>query len=626
MKLNFRGDLSDLLKGISIFANEFEFELSKQGFPVEVSKSKSNIEVSFINGKGVIIYNRKIHFFRALGLFIEALVKGSDFKITEEPQFMTNGIFFDCSRNAVLKVSSIKKFLRKMAVMGLDTMILYMEDTFEIKSRPYFGYMRGRYSFEELNECDKYAEAFGIEIVPYIQVLGHLKQALKWNCAHELKDTDDILLAGSKKTYDFIEEMIKAVMSPLRTRRIGIGIDEAYNIGLGRYLKIHGYRNKLDIMSKHLEEVLKITSKLKLKPLVPSDMYLSMASETGVFYDAEDVPNYIAEKVQKEMELIYWDYHHVDEKYYSKMFSLNKKLSDKIGYCGGIVLWLGMGVNYRMSFKASNAGLNVCKNEGIKDVFAAMFGDDGSESNYFNGLLGMQLYAEHSYAKELDMNKLKNRFRFCAGASMDDFLVLGKIDIPDMQSKEGFENPSKYMLYQDVLLGLFDKHIENIDTFKYYKNLGRKLDRISKTNKQWGFLFDLHMKLCSVLEIKGDLGIRIRRSYHNKDKGKLKEIAEMEIPELYERIITLKKAHSEQWLKTYKPFGWEVLDIRYGGILSRLMTAKLRLEDYIENRISEIEELNEEQLLFDDSVKSKESKLIASGLYERIVTGGVFTP
>lgn len=34
------------------------------------------------------------------------------------------------------------------------------------------------------------------------------------------------------------------------------------------------------------------------------------------------------------------------------------------------------------------------------------------------------------------------------------------------------DNPSKYLLYQDPLLGLFDCHLEDVDTRGYFKHLG----------------------------------------------------------------------------------------------------------------------------------------------------------
>ena len=73
----------------------------------------------------------------------------------------------DCSRNAVPNVSTLKKLIRRMALMGYHALLLYTEDTYELEGYPYFGYMRGRYTREELKEIDGYAEKFA-EIGPCI--------------------------------------------------------------------------------------------------------------------------------------------------------------------------------------------------------------------------------------------------------------------------------------------------------------------------------------------------------------------------------------------------------------------------------------------------------------------------
>ena len=50
-------------------------------------------------------------------------------------------------------------------------------------------------------------------------------------------------------------------------------------------------------------------------------------------------------------------------------------------------------------------------------------------------------------------------------------------------------------------------------------------------------------------------------------------------------------------MKTYKPFGYEVLDIRYGGILKRLKSAQEKITEYLNGEISRIEELEVKRLL-----------------------------
>mgnify|MGYP002974852637 CR=1 FL=1 len=57
---------------------------------------------------------------------------------------------FDCSRNGVLRVESIKKWIRRMALLGYSRLFLYTEDTYEVEGYPYFGALRGRYKKEEI--------------------------------------------------------------------------------------------------------------------------------------------------------------------------------------------------------------------------------------------------------------------------------------------------------------------------------------------------------------------------------------------------------------------------------------------------------------------------------------------
>ena len=59
------------------------------------------------------------------------------------------GVMIDCSRNAVMSVSELKKFMTVIAKMGYNQVHLYMEDTYEVEELM-FGYLRGKYTKEEL--------------------------------------------------------------------------------------------------------------------------------------------------------------------------------------------------------------------------------------------------------------------------------------------------------------------------------------------------------------------------------------------------------------------------------------------------------------------------------------------
>ena len=110
----------------------------------------------------------------------------------------------DCSRNAVFTVEKVKSVIRTIAKMGMNVLMLYTEDTYEVPGEPYFGSYRGRYIKAEIQEMDAYASMFGIELVPCIQTLAHLHNALKWPGKNKIKDSTDVLIVGKEETNLYI--------------------------------------------------------------------------------------------------------------------------------------------------------------------------------------------------------------------------------------------------------------------------------------------------------------------------------------------------------------------------------------------------------------------------------------
>ena len=183
--------------------------------------------------------------------------------------FDTFGVMIDCSRNAVMSVESLKKFMSIFKKMGYNQVQLYMEDTYEVENEPLFGHFRGRYSADELRELDDYAYGLGIELVPCIQTLAHMNAAInQWSYFRNMRDIDDILLVGADRTYELVESLISSLRKCFRTDKIHIGMDEADNLGRGKYLDKNGLRKRYDILLDHLKEVCKITEKYGFKPMM----------------------------------------------------------------------------------------------------------------------------------------------------------------------------------------------------------------------------------------------------------------------------------------------------------------------------------------------------------------------
>lgn len=602
MRLHFTGELSDLRDGLAVLAADFGFVCAPDGLLVRVVRHEGP-ELSVIRDRGEIelAYNRRIHFFRALGLLVEALRDGHDsFSIRETPQFKMNGPMFDVSQgNAVMRTDTVKRFIRLMAIMGLDMFMLYTEDSYDVKEQPYFGYMRGRYSLDEIRELDDYAHMLGIEMIPCIQTLSHLKDVLKWNAFAEIRDDEETMLVGEPKTYEFIEQMIVAAASAVRTKRFHIGMDEAWKLGQGEYLKLNGYRSKFDIMNEHLHRVLEITRKHGLKPMMWSDMYFRAGSETGAYYDqACVIPERVIEEMPKDVQIVYWDYYHVDESFYEDWIRRHKAFGSTPVFAGGIWNWKGFVLNYGLTMRSTNAALNVCKREGVEEIIATLWGDDGTECDWFSAILGLQLFAEHGYAPELSEQKLRKRFAFCTGGRFDDFMDIRWVDeIPGIERDNlANANPSRVMLWQHPMMGLFDSNLAGRGLEEYYARLEKRFESYAERDGEFRFVFDILRKLCSVLKLKAELGIRLADAYGRRDMEKLNAYALDLIPDLIRKVRELQAAHRDRWFEVNKAFGWEVIDYRYGGLLISLETSAKRIRDYASGRTDRLEELEEARL------------------------------
>ncbi|WP_413374941.1 beta-N-acetylhexosaminidase [Alkalihalobacillus sp. 1P02AB] len=628
MKVNIYGEVSTIEEGLKTIQSRLGLQLSPEGIPIKIQQGKK-IEVHFENGRGKIIYDKKVQFFRALGLFLEKVTKeNQSVQIEEEAQFETIGPMFDFSRNAVMNVPRLKEMIQTLALMGFDSMMLYMEDTYEVEGEPYFGYMRGRYTEKELRELDDYGHQFGIELIPCIQTLAHLEEFLKWDAAVHLKDTRGALLVEQETTYEFIQKIITAASKPFRSKRIHIGMDEAEELGRGVYLNKFGYRDRFELMNGHLKKVLEVTKALGLEPMMWSDMFIKFASQTGdVHYDLDiKIPEHILEETPKDVQLMYWDYFHTKEEEYDQMIQKHKAFGRTPAFAGGIWVWNTFSTNYGLSLRTSNAALTACKKEGIKDVFVTLWGDDGYENNVFTALLGLQLYAEHAYTKgNVEDEKLAARTEFCTGVNQEDYMLFNALDyLPGIPADNMSQtNPSKFLLWQDVLIGLFDTHVKGIDLKSHFEQLEEKIKSSRNSNRELDYMFDVPEKLSAVLAVKGDLGIRLKQAYDHRDKETLLEIVEKMIPDVIQKVQQLRLAHRSQWLHVNKPFGWEVIDIRYGGLLTRLDTAAMRIEAYLNGQIEKIEELEEERLNFNRNVE--ESTGVGwSSYYYRMASPNVF--
>ncbi|CAO3600655.1 unnamed protein product [Absidia cylindrospora] len=569
-----------------------------------------------------ISYNRQIEAFRGIGRLLGAVRDPLIFSgernhllnFTEQTHFDTQGVMIDCSRNGVLKVKSVKQLLCYMAMMGLNMLQLYTEDTYEVEGEPLFGYMRGKYTTRELCRLDDYAYDLGIEIIPCIQTLGHLGQVLQWPNYTHLRDNSEVLLAGSEATYEFIEKMISAATGPFRSKRIHLGMDEAYGLGEGRYRQLFGYKEPTQIFVYHLQRVMEICSRYGLQPMIWSDMLFCLAAKSNSlqgYYDQGNNPATpeLVEIMPSDIDLVFWDYYHTGEEVYEQKLQQHRDLGCSQPWLASASwtwsrFWTALPFTFQTVRASTLAAKN--KNTGVKNAFITIWGDEGNECDIFSCLPGLYYYAQLGYCEndDVDLSILKQNFDAICGANFDDWVYASKIDDSPsgnpITTRTHFNaNPSKWLLWEDPMLGFLTPQYTDEDLETHYgqiaDHLFTSLKESNNGNDDQGKLsstihhplnarLELPARVALVLSLKCHLRQRCVAAYRARDHGQLYDLATGRLTRLIDAVESLWQYHRRLWMDMYKPFGWEVLELRYGGLRTRLATMYHQIMTYLEKR------------------------------------------
>ena len=502
------------------------------------------------------------------------------------------GVMLDMSRNAVMLPEEVKRFARILKDCGYNMIQLYTEDTYEVEGEPYFGYMRGRYSMSEMKDIVDYCSSIGMEVIPCVQTLAHLSQIFSWREYRRIRDVDDIMLADEERTYRLIENMFRTLRKCFTTEYVHIGMDEAHMLGLGKYLDLHGPRNRFDILHDHLERVIAIAKQYGFTPIMWSDMFFRLANH-GDYYvsDASLITPEVVAACPDGVEQVYWDYYSSDKRKYDVMLEAHAKFKGATWFAGGAWTWTGFGSLNGWTLDSMTPAMLSCKENGVENIFITLWGDDGKECSYFSVL--PSLFAiRRIYDGEGDMEKIKRAFKETVGEDFDRMMLL---DLP-MDFDEGKVNdntPSKYLLYSDCFLGYLDPILKR--SFKReYESLADRLDEAGE-GSAYRYIFRSHASLCRTLALKHDLGKRTLEAYRSGDKQAVFAL----VPVYEETILRLERFIADYralWFKENKPHGFDVQELRLGGTLLRLRSQKERLQAYAAGETDEIAELEDERL------------------------------
>ena len=545
------------------------------GLTVSFSKSDASIVAEDINAlsRGVFLLTRAVREGR------------STLEVRQERHIANCGAMLDMSRNGVMTVDAVKRMIDMHAALGLNMLMLYTEDTYEVPGYPYFGYLRGRYTQSELREMDDYAEGAGVELVPCIQTLGHLAQFLQWDDSSALHDQMDILLIDDERTYDLIRAAIASLRSCMRSGRIHIGMDEAHGVGLGRYLEKNGVTDRFALLSRHLDRVTQICREYGFAPMMWSDMFFRLGSKTNSYYDLEaEIPRQVIDTMP-DVGLVYWDYYHRQEEFYDRMLTLHERFGRETVFAGGVWTWSGFLPQVKQTEATMRPALKVCARHHVQTAIATMWGDDGAETNAFLASPLLSIFSEacwqgadHPLSEDVLAGECLTGVPRAVLEAFGDFY-------PDGAD----HRPGKALVWGDPLYPLLNLRGEAADDVIDRSRCAQRVlaDHADLPGVRYASL--LHR----IVQEKAAICRDVRERYLEGDRAYLTTLAHETIPRLLGLYDELMREHRRLWTRDYKRQGWEVLAGRYGYVTGRLRDVADELDEYLSGELRQIAALEE---------------------------------
>ncbi|MEI6034646.1 MAG: hypothetical protein WCS65_10245 [Verrucomicrobiae bacterium] len=543
---------------------------------------------------------------RGVGAALSGFLKPGE-ALREDLPFDGFGVMLDMSRNAVMRPDHLRRWMRRLCLFGFNRLMLYAEDTYRLEGEPYFGYLRGGYSAEELREIDGWGAALGIEVSGCIQALGHLEQVLKWPAYHGVRDTPSVLLAGEEASYGLIEKMVSGMAGCLRSRTLHIGFDEAHDLGRGKFLDQHGWRPPFEIYLKHLQRVCDICARHGVKPQIWSDMVFRLGSATGDYYDrASVVPGGVVEALPPAVGMVYWDYYGLTEEHYRYWLGRHQELGVPVSVASSV--WTWMAPWYDRGFTEATVGpcVAACREAGVRDIVFTMWGDDGAYCEMDSALAGLAFAAECGWSEKGGAG-LEARFEAICGLPYASAVLPCEMEVArpgtgvPLDQNGYLSDGIGPVLWDDPLYGMIRKNREATDLFSggqpYWEAFARHqegvIQRLENLPPHDGMIDVGHARnIADLLCRKVASANAMESAYRSGDRVSLRAAAE-EIPHVIEAIEHLQASFRRQWLRRNRPNGLETMQIRLAGLAERYGELARRLEEYFDGAADAIPEWDE---------------------------------
>lgn len=325
-------------------------------------------------------------------------------KIEDEPDFERRGIYLDCSRGKVPKLSTLKDLVVQLAHWKINELQLYIENVFTFKKHPDIGKGYSPFTSDEILQLQKHCKKHHIRLVGSLASFGHMEKILalpKYRHLGELPGYRGFpggttLCPTNPGSIKLVSELYSEFVPLFEAKDFNVCCDETWELGEGKTKKLTKKIGKGRLYLDFILKIHRLCKKYNKRMNLWADIVLKYPE--------------LLKKMPKDIVLLNWEYEQNGKNIYSTKELAKAGLPFMV--CPGTSGWLTHGS------RLPNSMVNVANfaKQGRKYHAQGLLNTDWGDNGHRN-FLGVSLHSfAHSAAQSWNgkaVNNSKFTENFC---------------------------------------------------------------------------------------------------------------------------------------------------------------------------------------------------------------------
>lgn len=186
--------------------------------------------------------------------------------VEDHPDLGVRGHMLDISRDRVPTRETLSRLVERLAGLRFNHLQLYTEHTFAYRDHEVVWRAASPMTPDDMRWLDDLCDSHGIELAANQNTFGHMERWLAHDAYRHRAETPDgwhrgdrvvgpTALAPTPDNAEFALSLVRELAATVRSRRVNIGCDEVWELGMGRSAAEVERRGRAAVFVEHLRRL-----------------------------------------------------------------------------------------------------------------------------------------------------------------------------------------------------------------------------------------------------------------------------------------------------------------------------------------------------------------------------------